>query len=99
MSSLEIAQAAVMRPIADVAADYGILPDELELYGPVKAKVTLEAIRRLEGERPRGKYVLVTAITNDALILSNGSVISLGQDLEKRVARSSTCRPSASRAC
>ena len=46
-----------------MARDLGIADDELELYGPTKAKVTLEAIRRLEAERPRGKYVLVTAIT------------------------------------
>ena len=41
----------------------GFADDEVELYGPTKAKVTLEAIRRLEAERPRGKYVVVTAIT------------------------------------
>ena len=62
-SDLEIARAVTPRPIIDVARDLGIADDELELYGPTKAKVTLEAIRRLEAERPRGKYVLVTAIT------------------------------------
>ncbi|MFL5715696.1 MAG: formate--tetrahydrofolate ligase, partial [Chloroflexota bacterium] len=51
------------RPIADVAHDLGIADSELEMYGPTKAKVTLEAITRLEAERPRGKYVVVTAIT------------------------------------
>ena len=40
-SSLEIAQAATLRPIADVAADAGIEPDELEQYGRYKAKVDL----------------------------------------------------------
>jgi formate--tetrahydrofolate ligase len=62
-SDLEIARAVKPRPIVDVARDLGIADDELELYGPAKAKVTMEAIRRLEAERPRGKYVLVTAIT------------------------------------
>jgi formate--tetrahydrofolate ligase len=62
-SDLEIARAVTPRPIVDVARDLGIADDELELYGPTKAKVTLEAIRRLEAERPRGKYVVVTAIT------------------------------------
>jgi formate--tetrahydrofolate ligase len=62
-SDLEIARAVTPRPIIEVARDLGIADDELELYGPTKAKVTLEAIRRLEAERPRGKYVLVTAIT------------------------------------
>ncbi len=62
-SDLEIARSVKPRPIVDVARDLGIADDELELYGPTKAKVTLEAIHRLEAERPRGKYVVVTAIT------------------------------------
>ncbi|MBF6605833.1 MAG: formate--tetrahydrofolate ligase [Chloroflexi bacterium] len=62
-SDLEIARAVRPRPIAAVAADLGIRDDELELYGPSKAKVTLGAIQRLEAERPRGRYVVVTAIT------------------------------------
>jgi formate--tetrahydrofolate ligase len=62
-SDLEIARAVKPRPIAEVARGLGIRDDELELYGPWKAKVTMEAIERLEAERPRGKYVLVTAIT------------------------------------
>ncbi|MEA2611355.1 MAG: formate--tetrahydrofolate ligase [Chloroflexota bacterium] len=62
-TDLEIARAVTPRPIVDVARDLGIRDDELELYGPTKAKVRLDAITRLEGERPRGKYVVVTAIT------------------------------------
>jgi formate--tetrahydrofolate ligase len=62
-SDLEIARSVRPRPIVDVARDLGIAGDELELYGPTKAKVTLQAIQRLETERPRGKYVVVTAIT------------------------------------
>jgi Formyltetrahydrofolate synthetase len=62
-SDLDIARSVTPRPIVDVARDLGIADGELELYGPIKAKVTLEAIRRLEAERSRGKYVLVTAIT------------------------------------
>ena len=62
-SDLEIARSVRPRPITDVAADLGIHDEELELYGPTKAKVTLDAIRRLETERPKGKYVVVTAIT------------------------------------
>jgi formyltetrahydrofolate synthetase len=44
LSSLEIAQAATLRPIADVAEAAGILPDELELYGRYKAKVNLSIL-------------------------------------------------------
>jgi formate--tetrahydrofolate ligase len=62
-TDLEIARSVRPRPIADVASELGIHDDELELYGPTKAKVTLDAIRRLEAERPKGKYVVVTAIT------------------------------------
>ena len=62
-SDLEIARSVTPRPIVDIAAELGINDDELELYGPTKAKVRLEAITRLEAERPRGKYVVVTAIT------------------------------------
>ena len=61
-SSLEIAQDATLRPIADVAADAGIEPDELELYGNYKAKVDLSILERLS-DRPDGKIVNVTAIT------------------------------------
>src|SRR5919109_1856100 len=62
-SDLDIARSVTPRPIVDIAAELGIHDDELELYGPTKAKVRLEAITRLEAERPRGKYVVVTAIT------------------------------------
>ncbi len=61
-SSLEIAQAATLRPIAQVADEAGIQPDELELYGRYKAKVDLSILDRL-AERPDGKIVNVTAIT------------------------------------
>src|SRR3954451_304645 len=61
-SDLEIAQAATLRPIGDVAAELGLLPDEVELYGRYKAKIELSALERLR-DRPLGKYVVVTAIT------------------------------------
>ncbi len=61
-SSLEIAQAATLRPIVDVAADAGIAVDELEQYGRYKAKVDLSLIDRLS-DRPDAKLINVTAIT------------------------------------
>ena len=61
-SSLEIAQNASLRPIVDVAAELGILPDELELYGPYKAKLKLHILDRLAGQ-PDGREIVVTAIT------------------------------------
>ena len=62
LSSLEIAQAATLRPISDIAADAGIEPDELEQYGRYKAKVDLSLLERL-ADRPDGKLINVTAIT------------------------------------
>ena len=66
-SSLEIARSVTPRPIMDLARELGLHDDEVELYGPYKAKVKLEAIERLErqaaAEGRRGKYVVVTAIT------------------------------------
>ena len=56
-SDLEIARSVTPRPIGDIAAELGLRPDEIEYYGPTKAKVTLAGVERLERERPRGKYV------------------------------------------
>ena len=61
-SDIEIAHAASLRPIEEVAARVGLEPDDLFMYGRHMATVRLEAIRRLQS-RPKGKYVLVTAIT------------------------------------
>jgi len=61
-SSLEIAQTAELRPIAEIAADAGLEPDEVDLYGRYKAKVGLSVIDRLS-DRPDATLVCVTAIT------------------------------------
>ncbi len=61
-SSLQIAQDAELRPIADIAAELGLLPDEIELYGRYKAKVRLEVLDRL-ADRPEGREIIVTAVT------------------------------------
>ncbi|WP_419841458.1 formate--tetrahydrofolate ligase [Candidatus Poriferisodalis sp.] len=61
-SDLDIAAAANIRPLTDVAADAGIPPEHLELYGTGVAKVRLEAAEAM-ADRPRGRYVVVTAIT------------------------------------
>ena len=61
-SDIEIAQRARLRPIIDVAAELGLGPDDLDLYGKYKAKVTLEVTQR----PPRGRLVLVTGINPTA---------------------------------
>ena len=60
-TDIQIAQEAAMEPITDVAAKLGIDPDDLELYGRYKAKISDELIERVKDE-PDGKLVLVTAI-------------------------------------
>ena len=61
-SDLDIASAATLRPIEDVAAEIGLAPTDIERYGDHIAKVKLEAIERLS-QRPKGRYILVSAIT------------------------------------
>jgi len=61
-SSLEIAQSAVLRPIDELAAGLGLLPEEVDLYGRFKAKIDLSVLDRL-AVRPAGKLIDVTAIT------------------------------------
>jgi formate--tetrahydrofolate ligase len=61
-SDIEIARAATMKPIAEVAAKVGIPADALVPYGTTKAKVSFDYIDSLKG-RPDGKLVLVTAIS------------------------------------
>ncbi|MGN0430753.1 MAG: formate--tetrahydrofolate ligase [Lachnospiraceae bacterium] len=60
-TDIQIAQEAVMKPITEVAESLGIQPDELELYGRYKAKISDEYIKRIAGN-PDGKLILVTAI-------------------------------------
>jgi len=58
-TDIAIAQAAKLRPVADIAAELGLAEDEVELYGKYKAKVRLAALAR---RKPRGRLVLVTGI-------------------------------------
>lgn len=59
---IEIAQAATLKPISQVAEETGLLPEEIELYGDYKAKIKLSVLERL-ADVPDGKYIDVTAIT------------------------------------
>ena len=57
-----IAQEAELKPIAQVAEELGLLPDEYDPYGRYIAKVHPNVLKRL-GDAPDGKYIDVTAIT------------------------------------
>ena len=60
-TDIEIAQQVPLKPITEIASMVGILPDELELYGKYKAKITDDVLKRL-ADKPSGKLILVTAI-------------------------------------
>ena len=88
MTDIEIAQKNVMVPISDVAEKIGIKPEELELYGPYKAKLTMKKIRELQDKAAdsskRGKLILVTAITPTPAGEGKSTVsIGLGDGLRK----------------
>jgi len=88
-SDIEIAQESDIKPISQVAEEIGIRTDELEFYGPYKAKVKLEILERLK-DFPDGKYVDVTAITPTPLgegktTTTVGLSQALGAHLGKRV--------------
>ena len=62
-SDIEIAQAAKLKRIIDIARDRrGIADEHLEPYGHYKVKVSLDYVDSLAG-RPDGKLILVTAMT------------------------------------
>jgi len=61
-SDIEIAQATTPYPIHEIASALGIPESEIEPYGRTKAKVSLKYIDSLS-ERPKGKLILVTAIS------------------------------------
>lgn len=88
-SDIAIAQSAHPLPIAEIAAEVGILPEELVPYGQYKAKVHLSVRDRLAAA-PSGKYVVVTAITPTPLgegktTTTVGLSQAIGAHLGKRV--------------
>src|SRR5712691_2964839 len=59
--ALDVSQSR-LRPIMEVGKEFGLLESELISYGPYKAKISLDALKRLKN-RPDGRLVVVTAIT------------------------------------
>ena len=91
-SDLEIARSVTPRPILDVARDLGLRDDEVEPYGFTKAKIRLSAIERLEAERPRGKYVVVTGITPTPLGEGKSTTtVGLAQGLNRIGRKAAVC--------
>ena len=61
-SDIEIARAASMQPIAEIGAKLDIPADALLQFGPTKAKISYDFIKK-QSRKPDGKLILVTAIT------------------------------------
>ena len=82
-SDIEIAQNANIKPITEIAEEFGISADDLELYGKYKAKISFDFIKKVENN-PNGKLVLVTAISpTPAGEGKSTTTIGLGQALNK----------------
>jgi len=83
LSDIEIAQQVKMLPINEIAENFGIDVDDLEMYGKYKAKVSFDFIKKME-KNENGKLVLVTAISpTPAGEGKSTTTIGLGQALNK----------------
>jgi formate--tetrahydrofolate ligase len=91
-SDLEIARSVTPRPIMDVARDLGLHDEEIEPYGHTKAKVTVAGIERVEAANPRGKYVVVTAISPTPLGEGKSTTtVGLAQGLNRIGRKAAVC--------
>ena len=90
-SDIEIAQAAEMKHIREIAESVGLDEEYLELYGNYKAKVKLEVLENFK-DRPNGKYIDVTAITPTPLGEGKTvTTIGLSMALNKLGKKAITC--------
>ncbi len=91
MQDIDIAEAATLIPIAEIARGIGIEEDEIELYGRYKAKISLDLLRRLEGSK-KGHLVVVTS-TNPTKAGEGKTTVTvgLGQALHHLGVSSSIC--------
>ncbi len=95
MNNLEIAQAAQLLPIAEVAKSVGIQPHQFDQYGPFMGKLTSEAVESLSKVQ-RGKLILVSAMSpTPAGEGKTTTTIGLTQGLQKlgHIAVSATREP------
>jgi len=88
-SDLEIARRASLKPLTEIADGMGLPPHLLEPYGDAVAKISLKAIDEL-ADRPKAKYVVVTAITPTPLGEGKTTTtVGLGQAM-RHIGRSAT---------
>jgi formate--tetrahydrofolate ligase len=91
LSDIEIARAARLSPIADIAAKLDIPPDALSPYGAHKAKIAAPFLKSLAG-RPDGKLILVTAMSpTPAGEGKTTTTIGLGDALNRIGRRTAIC--------
>ncbi len=88
-SDIEIAHAAELIPIREMAAKLDLVEDDLDLYGKYKAKVHLDVLEKF-ADRPQGKYIDVTAITPTPLGEGKSTTMvgltqAMGSELGKNV--------------
>ena len=62
LTDMEISRRAHLKDIAQLGAEFGLLPEEMQLFGHTKAKVEPQVQQRLAGQ-PKGKLIIVTAVT------------------------------------
>lgn len=80
---LAIAQQATMKEIVDIAGGIGLSPDDIELYGKYKAKISLSVMEKMK-DRENGKVILVTAINpTPAGEGKSTTTVGLGQAFNK----------------
>lgn len=83
LTDIQIAQAAHMQPVSEIAAKLGIKEDELEHYGKYKAKLSEDLWERVK-DRPDGKLILVTAVNpTPAGEGKTTTTVGLGQAMAK----------------
>ena len=90
-SSIEIAQEAHLRPVAEIASSLELSEGDLEFYGKYKAKISLNAWRRVQ-DRPDGKMILITGINPTSAGEGKTTLaIGLGQASSHSTMRSIVC--------
>ena len=62
-SDIKIAQETKELPITEIAKKVDLQPDEIELYGNDKAKISWKGINRIKQIKELGKLILVTSIS------------------------------------
>jgi formate--tetrahydrofolate ligase len=88
----EIAQKAMLLPIAEIAAKLGIPADSIEPFGKYKAKIAMDFIERCFADRPDGKLILVTAINpTPAGEGKTTTTVGLGDALNRRGQKTAIC--------